>query len=188
MILSLDFADTAIIETIATARTIMAMVPNSGTTCVPIISIFLSFFIDDILINWLDNLSLKNDFSLAIYSPYDWIDTKWALLLIFSITLILPYSSLKMRKFALPGLYPRERKWFTSVIFFTGFIVPVLLYLIWFLAIPTFLNYFDQIGMVNPGQNVISARYDAVSIISLGIGVSWIIIIGILTDLAIDSK
>ena len=73
-----------------------------------------------------------------------------------------------MRKFALPGLYPRERKWFTSVIFFTGFIVPVLLYLIWFLAIPTFLNYFDQIGMVNPGQNVISARYDAVSIISLG--------------------
>tara|TARA_B000000477_G_scaffold106570_1_gene97699 strand:- start:20 stop:748 length:729 start_codon:yes stop_codon:yes gene_type:complete len=148
---------------------------------VVIISIFLSFFIDDILINWLDNLSLKNDFSLAIYSPYDWIDTKWALLLIFSITLILPYSSLKMRKFALPGLYPRERKWFTSVIFFTGFIVPVLLYLIWFLAIPTFLNYFDQIGMVNPGQNIISARYDAVSIISLGIGVSWIIIIGVLT-------
>ena len=35
--------------------------------------------------------------------------------------------------------------------------------------------------MVNPGQNVISARYDAVSIISLGIGVSWIIIIGVLT-------
>ena len=37
--LNLDFADTAIIETIATARTIMAMVPNSGTTCVPTISI-----------------------------------------------------------------------------------------------------------------------------------------------------
>ena len=94
---------------------------------VVIISIFLSFFIDDILINWLDNLSLKNDFSLAIYSPYDWIDTKWALLLIFSITLILPYSSLKMRKFALPGLYPRERKWFTSVIF-----LQALLYLFYY--------------------------------------------------------
>ena len=37
--LNLDFADTAIIETIATARTIMAIVPNSGTTCVPTISI-----------------------------------------------------------------------------------------------------------------------------------------------------
>ena len=37
--LNLDFADTAIIETIATARTIMAIVPNSGTTCV-ILKIF----------------------------------------------------------------------------------------------------------------------------------------------------
>ena len=36
--------------------------------------------------------------------------------------------------------------------------------------------------MVNQGENVISARYDAVSIISLGIGVSWIIIIGVLTS------
>ena len=49
--LSLDFADTAIIETIATAKTIMAIVPNSGTTCVPIISIFLSPFLIGILLN-----------------------------------------------------------------------------------------------------------------------------------------
>ena len=40
--LSLDFAETAIIETIATAKTIMAIVPNSGITCVPIISILVS--------------------------------------------------------------------------------------------------------------------------------------------------
>ena len=37
--LSLDFADTAIIEIIATARIMAAIVPNSGTTKVPIISI-----------------------------------------------------------------------------------------------------------------------------------------------------
>ena len=37
--LSLDFADTAIIDIIATARIITAIVPNSGTTTVPIISI-----------------------------------------------------------------------------------------------------------------------------------------------------
>ena len=48
--LSLDFADTAIIETIATAKTIMAIVPNSGTTCVPIISIFVSPFLTGIFI------------------------------------------------------------------------------------------------------------------------------------------
>jgi len=37
--LSLDFAETAIIEIIATARIIAAIVPNSGITWVPIISI-----------------------------------------------------------------------------------------------------------------------------------------------------
>ena len=39
MILSLDLADTAIIEIIATARIVAAIVPNSGTTNVPNISI-----------------------------------------------------------------------------------------------------------------------------------------------------
>ena len=48
--LSLDFADTAIIETIATAKTTMAIVPNSGTTCVPMISIFVSPFLTGISI------------------------------------------------------------------------------------------------------------------------------------------
>ena len=53
---------------------------------VVIISIFLSFFIDDILNNWLKSLSLSADnYVFSVYSPYDWIDTKWALLLIFSI-------------------------------------------------------------------------------------------------------
>ena len=37
--LSLDFADTAIIEIIATAKIIAAIAPNSGITKVPIISI-----------------------------------------------------------------------------------------------------------------------------------------------------
>ena len=37
--LSLDFADIAIIETIATARIMAAIVPNSGTTWLPTISI-----------------------------------------------------------------------------------------------------------------------------------------------------
>ena len=39
MIPSLDFADIAIIEIIATARIMAAIVPNSGITKVPIISI-----------------------------------------------------------------------------------------------------------------------------------------------------
>jgi Sec-independent protein secretion pathway component TatC len=154
---------------------------------VVIASIFLSFYIDDILGNWLDSLSLDADnFVFSVYSPYDWIDTKWALLLIFSIAMVLPYTTYKIRIFALPGLYDREKKWFTFSLLFSGLIIPILLYLIWFIALPFLVNYFDEVGMVEGGNNIVSARYDAVSIISLGIGVSWILVIGTLTTLVLS--
>jgi Sec-independent protein secretion pathway component TatC len=154
---------------------------------VVIISFFLSFLIDDILTNWLESLSLEaEEYSFSVYSPYDWIDTKWALLLIFSIAMILPYTTLKIRSFALPGLYLREKKWFTFSLFFSGVIIPVILYLIWFLAIPFLINYFDENSMVEGGENIVSARYDAVSIISLGIGFSWVLVIGVLTTLVLS--
>ena len=44
----------------------------------------------------------------------------------------------------------------------------------------------DQIGMVHGGEEIVSARYDAVSIISLGIGFSWILVIGVLTTLILS--
>ncbi|MBC64534.1 MAG: hypothetical protein CMB15_02735 [Euryarchaeota archaeon] len=154
---------------------------------VVIISFFLSFYIDDLMSNWLNSLSLDQDnFLFSVYSPYDWIDTKWALLLIFSVGLILPYTTFKIRIFALPGLHDEEKKWFSFTILFSGIIIPVLLYVVWFIAIPFLINYFDQIGMVHGGEEIVSARYDAVSIISLGIGFSWILVIGVLTTLILS--
>jgi Sec-independent protein secretion pathway component TatC len=100
--------------------------------------------------------------------------------------MILPYTTLKIRSFALPGLYPREKKWFTFSLFFSGVIIPVILYLIWFLAIPFLINYFDENSMIEGGENIVSARYDAVSIISLGIGFSWVLVIGVLTTLVLS--
>ena len=123
---------------------------------VVMVSIFLSFYIDDILGNWLESLSLDADnFVFSVYSPYDWIDTKWALLLIFSIAMILPYTTYKIRNFALPGLYDREKKWFTLSLLFSGVIIPILLYLIWFIALPFLVNYFDEVGMVEGGNNIV---------------------------------
>jgi hypothetical protein len=40
--------------------------------------------------------------------------------------------------------------------------------------------------MVEGGENIVSARYDAVSIISLGIGFSWVLVIGVLTTLVLS--
>ena len=154
---------------------------------VVIISIFLSFFIDDILNNWLKSLSLSADnYVFSVYSPYDWIDTKWALLLIFSIALIMPYTTFKIRNFALPGLYDMEKKWFTFSLLLSGVIIPILLYFIWFISLPFLVNYFDDNGMVEGGNNIVLARYDVVSIISIGIGISWILVIGTLTALVLS--
>ena len=100
--------------------------------------------------------------------------------------MILPYTTLKIRSFALPGLYTREKKWFTFSLFFSGVIIPVILYLTWFVAIPFLVNYFDEISMIKGGEDIVSARYDAVSIISLGIGFSWVLVIGVLTTLVLS--
>tara|TARA_B100000900_G_scaffold413480_1_gene437584 strand:- start:6352 stop:7086 length:735 start_codon:yes stop_codon:yes gene_type:complete len=154
---------------------------------IAIISIFMSLFIDDILRKWLNELFLDQDgYSFAVYSPYDWIAMKWALLLIFSFAIILPYTSFRIRSFALPGLYPDEKKWFTFSLIFSGFIIPFTLFLVWFLAIPFIINYFNDMGIIFGGEDVISAKYDAVAIISIGIGFSWILVVGVMTTLILS--
>ena len=140
-------------------------------------SFIMSFFIDEFMNYWLNALDLGNDsLELSIYSPYDWINIKWAILLIFAIATVLPITSIKLRNFALPGLYPNEKKWLTLVLFTSAIIIPITIFLVWLLVLPFSINFFNQISNIDG----IVARYDAVSIISLGIGISWVLVIGIL--------
>ena len=140
-------------------------------------SFIMSFFIDEFMNYWISALDLGNkSLELSIYSPYDWINIKWAILLIFSITMVLPITSIKLRNFALPGLYPNEKKWLTLVLFTSAIVIPMTIFLVWFLVLPFSINFFNQISDIDG----IVARYDAVSIISLGIGISWVLVIGIL--------
>ena len=141
-------------------------------------SFFLSFHIDKLIQYWLENISLDIELlELSIYSPYDWINTKWAILLIFSISIVSPISCIKLRNFASSGLYPREQKWLSIILFSSGLLLPLLMFIIWFLVIPFSINYFSQMGTIDG----IVAKYDVVSIIHLGIGISWVFVIGIST-------
>ena len=90
--------------------------------------------------------------------------------------MVLPITSIKLRNFALPGLYPNEKKWLTLVLFTSAIVIPMTIFLVWFLVLPFLINFFNQISDIDG----IVARYDAVSIISLGIGISWVLVIGIL--------
>ncbi|MDB3871024.1 twin-arginine translocase subunit TatC [Euryarchaeota archaeon] len=141
-------------------------------------SFFLSFHIDKLIQYWLENIGLDIELlELSIYSPYDWINTKWAILLIFSISIVSPISCIKLRNFASSGLYPREQKWLSIILFSSGLLLPLIMFIIWFLVIPFSINYFSQMGTIDG----IVAKYDVVSIIHLGIGISWVFVIGIST-------
>jgi|TARA_B110001454_G_C12721990_1_gene435107 Sec-independent protein secretion pathway component TatC len=150
---------------------------------VVIASIFLSFFIDDFMKDWLVNLELESQLSdFSIYAPYDWINIKWTILFIFSITMVLPLTSIKLRSFALSGLYPREQRWFSLVLLTSIIAIPLAIFSIWFLVLPYSIEFFNNVGHIDG----VTTRYDAVSIISLGIGVSWVFVIGIMTFLILS--
>jgi Sec-independent protein secretion pathway component TatC len=149
---------------------------RTGALIVILFSLLLSFFVDDLIKYWLGNLGLDYQLiSLSVYSPYDWINIKWAILLIFSISIVVPITSLQLRNFALPGLYPRERKWVSVVLLISSFVVPFSVFLLWFFVLPYGIIFLNEVGII---EGVV-ARYDAVSIISIGIGISWILVIGI---------
>ena len=149
---------------------------RTGALIVILFSLLLSFFVDDLIKYWLGNLGLDDQLiSLSVYSPYDWINIKWAILLIFSISIVVPITSLQLRNFALPGLYPRERKWVSIVLLISSFVIPFSVFLLWFFVLPYGIIFLNEVGII---EGVV-ARYDAVSIISIGIGISWILVIGI---------
>ena len=149
---------------------------RTSALIVILFSLLLSFFVDDLIKYWLGNLGLDYQLiSLSVYSPYDWINIKWAILLIFSISIVVPITSLQLRNFALPGLYPRERKWVSIVLLISSFVIPFSVFLLWFFVLPYGIIFLNEVGII---EGVV-ARYDAVSIISIGIGISWILVIGI---------
>ena len=149
---------------------------RTSALIVIVISLVLSFFVDDLIKYWLEDLGLDYQLiTLSIYSPYDWINIKWAILLIFSITMVLPFTSLKLRNFSIPGLYPNEQKWISMVLFFSAVVIPFLIFVLWFILLPSAINFLNQVGIIDE----VVAKYDAVSIIAIGIGISWILVIGV---------
>ena len=114
------------------------------------ISFILSFHIDKLIQYWLENIGLDTELvELSIYSPYDWINTKWAILLIFSISIVSPISCIKLRNFASSGLYPREQKWLSVILFSSGLLMPLLMFTIWFIALPYCIVFFSPYSYIH---------------------------------------
>ena len=147
------------------------------------ISLLWSYSSDSLMTSWLDTLPLGNhSLDLSIYSPFDWLEMKWAISILLSILTVMPLLSIRLQRFASPGLMPRERSWFTMVLIFSTFVLPMITILLWWMGFPTLV----EAALAADNLEGVGSRYDAASIFGLAIGVSWVIVCIILSTVTLS--
>jgi len=142
--------------------------------------IFWTYASSAIILEWLGILPIhtgtSNDY-LSVYGPFDWIVTRWALILTLSVISVLPFCSILIYRFSKVGLYRHERIWLSAVLLISAVIVPIIVIVVLTIGIPVIFGIADSTGNFDS----IVVRYDASSIISLAMGLSWILIVWTLT-------
>ena len=142
--------------------------------------IFWSYSSSSLIMEWLEILPIQTSTTngnLSVYGPFDWVETRWALILTLSVISILPFSAILIYSFSRGGLFPNERTWLSAILVFATAIIPLAILGVWTIGIPIIFGIADSSGNIEG----IGVRYDAPSIISLAMGLSWIIIVWSLT-------
>ena len=142
------------------------------TSFVFLLSTLIStIWLENLVFDWV--LSQSTSSEISVYGPYDWIEMRLLSIIILSSLITLPFFSIYFRSFAIPGLLPKERLWLDFYLFLNAVLLPIILYLVWFILIPNYTEtslQLDSISGVNP-------RYDASEIFALASGISWVLIL-----------
>tara|TARA_S200000501_G_scaffold333278_1_gene336551 strand:+ start:1122 stop:1856 length:735 start_codon:yes stop_codon:yes gene_type:complete len=147
---------------------------RSTVILVAIFSILWSLASTVLLTEWTHSFTFNDDSkSLAIYSPFEWVEIKWSFSILMSMTTVIPISSFMLFRFAKPGLYPHEYKWLRAVLLINSFMLPLLIFIIWFWFVPEMAN---TVSSLSDLDNV-SPRYDLAEITKLAIGITWVTIV-----------
>ena len=150
-----------------------------------IMCLFWSFSVDHMISHWLGALpsdTIPNQEKMAIYGPFDWLNLRWIAVVLLAFLSLLPLISIQAYLFARPGLYPSERIWLTSVLILTTIIIPIVIFLIWYQGLE-FLFFLSETSGRPDGVLV---RYDASSIFSIGIAISWVLGIWSVTTISLS--
>jgi Sec-independent protein secretion pathway component TatC len=132
---------------------------------------------------WISSLSLSHPESgMAIYSPMDWIEVRWTLILLFSSLSVLPFFSILMYRFVSPGLYRDEKKWVSVVLISFSIIAPLATVAIWTWGISAFFSFSESLGPIDG----VDERYDITQIISLSMGITWVVLICSITAISLS--
>ena len=150
-----------------------------------IMCVFWSFSIDNMITHWLGILPLEtgpNNENMSIYGPFEWLQLRWAAVILLALLSLLPLISIQSYSFASPGLYPTERNWLVSVLILTTTIIPIVIFLIWYQGIPILFELSEASGR----PDGVLVRYDAYSIFSIGMAISWVLVVWSMTTISLS--
>ena len=150
-----------------------------------IMCFFWSFSIDNMITHWLGILPLEtgpNNENMSIYGPFEWLQLRWAAVILLALLSLLPLISIQSYSFASPGLYPTERNWLISVLILTTTIIPIVIFLIWYQGIPILFELSEASGR----PDGVLVRYDAYSIFSIGMAISWVLVVWSMTTISLS--
>ena len=150
-----------------------------------IMCVFWSFSIDNMITHWLGILPLEtgpNYENMSIYGPFEWLQLRWSAVILLALLSLLPLISIQSYSFASPGLYPTERNWLVSVLILTTTIIPIVIFLIWYQGIPILFELSEASGR----PDGVLVRYDAYSIFSIGMAISWVLVVWSMTTISLS--
>ena len=150
-----------------------------------IMCVFWTFSIDNMITHWLSVLPLEtgpNNENMSIYGPFEWLQLRWAAVILLALLSLLPLISIQSYSFASPGLYPTERNWLVSVLILTTTIIPIVIFLIWYQGIPILFELSEASGR----PDGVLVRYDAYSIFSIGMAISWVLVVWSMTTISLS--
>lgn len=147
--------------------------------------LFWSLIVNQAVTQWLEIMPIPtgpNNENLSVYGPFDWIQMRWSIVILLSLVSMLPMVSIEVYNFAKSGLFPRERNWLSAVLVLTTTIVPISIVVIWVFGLPALFEFSRIAGM----PEGILVRYDASSIVSLGMGITWLLIVWSVTTITLS--
>ena len=149
---------------------------------VVLMAVLWATVVDDLLAAWLATLPLaEGATTLTLYSPYDWLDTRWTAVGLLALLSSLPVLGWQAWRFAHPGLLPSERTWLATYIAVGGVLILGLILLVWGWVFPRMISAAEGAVTIEG----VGMHYDVVALFQMVLAMSWVLLLVALAVLAL---